>query len=79
MKRTAVAVLLLTVVLLVSGCTRTVTVTGKFRDIFGLYFVCDGTGSLFGHHLNPCRKGHFWRVTKAEYDQARVGATYTIP
>lgn len=78
MKRTAIAALLIAVVLLAAGCTRTVTVTGKFRDIFGLYFVCDGSGSLFGHELNPCRKGHIWRVTRAEYEQARVGVTYTI-
>ena len=78
MKKTALIAILIAVALLAAGCTRTVTVTGKFRDIFGLYFVCDGTGSLFGHHLNPCRKGHAWHVTKAEYDQAQVGTTYTI-
>jgi hypothetical protein len=61
-----------------AGCTRTVTLTAKYRSAVGWYFVCDGSGSLLGDHLNPCRKGHVWRVTRGEYDQAVVGRTYTV-
>lgn len=64
--------------LALAGCTRTVTVTGKYRSIIGRYYVCDGTGSLLGRHLNPCRRGHEWRVSRAVWDRAVVGRTYTV-
>jgi hypothetical protein len=64
--------------LALAGCTRTVTVTGKYRSIIGRYYVCDGTGSLLGHPLNPCRRGHEWTVPRSAYDRAVVGRTYTV-
>jgi len=72
-RKYAAAIFVLAVVLIaLSGCTKTVTVTAKYRGIFGWYFVC--TGTLPGH----CYKGHVWRVTQSEYGRARVGQTYTI-
>ena len=68
----------LVLVLACAGCTRTVTVTAKYRSIVGWYWVCDGTGSLFGRHLDPCRKGHIWRVSPDQYNRAVVGRTYTV-
>jgi hypothetical protein len=78
--RTALAALAAAVLLALAlaGCTRTVTVTAKYRSIVGWYFVCDGTGTLFGHWLDPCRKGHVWRVPRSAYDQAVIGRTYTV-
>jgi hypothetical protein len=64
--------------LALAGCTRTVTVTAKGRSLLGWYYICDGTGSLFGHPLNPCRKYHEWRVSRAVWDRAVVGRTYTV-
>ena len=34
--------------------------------------------ALLGVHLDPCRKGHEWRVSRAVYGQAVIGRTYTI-
>lgn len=78
--RTALAALAAAVLLALAlaGCTRTVTVTAKYRDLIGKYHVCDGTGTLFGHWLNPCRKGHEWTVPRSAYDQAVIGRSYTV-
>lgn len=68
-------VLLLALVLvfgLMAGCTRTVTVTYKYRSVVGWYFICTGP------RIAPCIKGQIWHVSKARYDQARVGQPYTI-
>jgi len=73
----ALAAVLL-IALACAGCTRTVTVTAKYRSVLGRYFVCDGSGSLLGRHLDPCRKGHEWQVGKDLYDRAVIGRTYTV-
>lgn len=68
------AVLALAVVAigLLAGCTRTITVTGKFRSWVGWYFVCNGP------HSHPCSKGYYWHVTQSQYNRAQIGHTYTL-
>jgi len=61
-----------------TGCSRTITVTGKFQDILGWYFLCNGTGSFFGDPLPACRQGHEWRVSQQTYDGTTIGATVTL-
>lgn len=68
----AALAVVIVIVTLLGGCTRTVTVTGKFRSIVGWYYVCTGARPL------PCTKTTEWHVTKARYDQARIGQSYTI-
>jgi hypothetical protein len=55
-----------------TGCSKTVTVTSKYRSAVGLYFICDGPS------FAPCIKGDVYRVSQAEYDKAVVGKAYTI-
>lgn len=69
-------ILALTVAL--TGCSRTITVTAKGRNILGAYFLCNGTGSLLGHELNPCRRYHAWRVSGHTYASTRVGQMVTL-
>ena len=78
MKIIAAALLAAVLALSCAGCQRTITVTGKGRNLLGWYYVCDGTGSLLGQPLNPCRKYHEWRVPKSVYDQAVIGRTYRL-
>lgn len=55
-----------------AGCTKTVTVTTKYRSAVGLYWICTGPSYA------PCIKGSIYRVSKSEYDQARIGQSYKI-
>ena len=60
--------LIVVIAFLMGGCTRTVTITGKYRDLSGQYLIC----------VHPGCSGSKYVVTRAEYDQARVGQSYTI-
>lgn len=70
--RASALILAAVLALVLAGCTRTVTVTYKYRSLVGLYWVCTGPSAL------PCGKYTTWRVSKAEYDQIVVGRSYRI-
>jgi hypothetical protein len=64
----AVIALVIVIITLLGGCTRTVTITGKYRDLAGEYLIC----------IHPGCSGSKYVVTKAEYDRARVGQAYKV-
>jgi hypothetical protein len=68
----AVITLVIVIITLLGGCTRTVTITAKYRAFYGWWYVCTGAQPF------PCSKGHIWRVTQQEYDRARVGQAYKV-
>lgn len=73
MKRAAaVIVAILAITLVLTGCQKTITVTYKYRSLVGLYWVCDGPS------FAPCVKGDIYRVSKSDYDRARIGYPLTI-
>lgn len=76
LKAVAALALAVALALALSGCSKTVTVTDKFRTPGGLYFVCNGPRGPWP--ASPCEKNHLWRVSRADYDKARVGKSYTI-
>ena len=56
-----------------AGCGRYELVTGKYRSIVGLYFVC------LGPSWAPCLKNDVFRVSPATYATVVVGKTYYNP
>jgi hypothetical protein len=68
----AILVLIIVAIGLLSGCTRTVTVTAKYRSLAGWYWICTGAQPF------PCTKATQWHVSKDAYDHARVGQRYTL-
>jgi hypothetical protein len=65
----AVAVLLAA---MLAGCTKTVTVSYKYRSAVGFYWVCTGP------RIAPCINGARYRVSQGQYDEAQVGHRYTV-
>lgn len=72
MPRVIAATMAALLILVLAGCTKTITVTDKYRSWVGWYFLCDG-GSWA-----PCVKGHIWRVSKQTYEHVKVGQHYTV-
>jgi hypothetical protein len=71
-KIAAAGIIILLTLLALTGCSKTVHVTDKYRSAVGLYWVCTGPS------WDPCVKGSVWRVSQAEYQQVKVGQEYTI-
>ena len=70
----AAVVLALAVVVALTGCTQTITVTGKYQaTLSGWYYLCDGPAS------DPCTsRFDVYRVSHRQYEQAQVGQQVTV-
>ena len=78
MKAVIMVAVAIAIVMSLAGCQTTITVTGKMQNFLGWYYLCDASGSLFGHKVNPCIKNHEYRVSQQVYDTAQIGQTVTL-